>query len=384
MEVARGGVNATTATPETSTADGILKPLIIDDNLVGTLLAVIGNIIISISLNVQKCAHSRVSALDCERRRPYERSKLWWTGLLLMLLGELGNFAAYGFAPVSLIAPLGAITVIASGIIAVFFLKEACRASDLLGAALGLAGTYLLVTFAPSDQQQLTGDNVVQYTISWAFLLYLLLEIVLFSVLLYFHLKLGITDIVVCLLLAALMGSITVISVKAVSGMVTLSARGSMQLDHPIFYVMFVVMVATAVAQVSFLREAMCHHDSIHVVPINYVFFTTSAIIAGAIYYQEFYGTTVLNVTMFLFGCLLSFMGVFLITRNRPKPAAPTPFVNMDMFRDLGKVMSEKEPVQPELGGTALYGALSATQQPPPAAPVQFPLGDGDLRDPSH
>ncbi|XP_032808827.2 NIPA-like protein 3 isoform X1 [Petromyzon marinus] len=383
MEDARGAINATTVTPEASTVDGILKPLIIDDNLVGTLLAVIGNIIISISLNVQKCAHSRVSALDGERQRPYLHSKLWWTGLLLMLLGELGNFAAYGFAPVSLIAPLGAITVIASGIIAVFFLKEACRASDLLGAALGLAGTYLLVTFAPSDQQQLTGDNVVQYTISWAFLLYLLLEIVLFSTLLYFNLKLGITDIVVCLLLAALMGSITVISVKAVSGMVTLSARGNMQLDHPIFYVMFVVMVATAVAQVSFLREAMCHHDSIHVVPINHVFFTTSAIIAGAIYYQEFYGTTVLNVTMFLFGCLLSFMGVFLITRNRPKPAAPTPFVNMDMFKDLRKVMSEKEPVQPELGGSALYGALSATQQPPPA-PVQFPLGDGDLRDPSH
>ncbi|XP_032808828.2 NIPA-like protein 3 isoform X2 [Petromyzon marinus] len=363
MEDARGAINATTVTPEASTVDGILKPLIIDDNLVGTLLAVIGNIIISISLNVQKCAHSRVSALDGERQRPYLHSKLWWTGLLLMLLGELGNFAAYGFAPVSLIAPLGAITVI--------------------GAALGLAGTYLLVTFAPSDQQQLTGDNVVQYTISWAFLLYLLLEIVLFSTLLYFNLKLGITDIVVCLLLAALMGSITVISVKAVSGMVTLSARGNMQLDHPIFYVMFVVMVATAVAQVSFLREAMCHHDSIHVVPINHVFFTTSAIIAGAIYYQEFYGTTVLNVTMFLFGCLLSFMGVFLITRNRPKPAAPTPFVNMDMFKDLRKVMSEKEPVQPELGGSALYGALSATQQPPPA-PVQFPLGDGDLRDPSH
>lgn len=32
--------------------------------------------------------------------------------MLLMGVGELGNFAAYGFAPASLIAPLGCVSVI--------------------------------------------------------------------------------------------------------------------------------------------------------------------------------------------------------------------------------------------------------------------------------
>uniref|UniRef100_S4RM70 NIPA like domain containing 2 n=1 Tax=Petromyzon marinus TaxID=7757 RepID=S4RM70_PETMA len=337
------------------------------DNLVGTLLAVIGNIIISISLNVQKCAHSRVSALDGERQRPYLHSKLWWTGLLLMLLGELGNFAAYGFAPVSLIAPLGAITVIASGIIAVFFLKEACRASDLLDLVFAISFVFffsfvlfLVCSTSSIRYHSVHGHNYLMRVATCRVTIRMMTVVVLapFFYALQYSANGNNSSVTLLLVTLGSAGSITVISVKAVSGMVTLSARGNMQLDHPIFYVMFVVMVATAVAQVSFLREAMCHHDSIHVVPINHVFFTTSAIIAGAIYYQEFYGTTVLNVTMFLFGCLLSFMGVFLITRNRPKPAAPTPFVNMDMFKDLRKVMSEKEPVQPELGGSALYGAL--------------------------
>lgn len=37
---------------------------------------------------------------------------MWWCGVVLMGIGELGNFAAYGFAPASLIAPLGCVSVI--------------------------------------------------------------------------------------------------------------------------------------------------------------------------------------------------------------------------------------------------------------------------------
>ena len=33
-------------------------------------------------------------------------------GIFLMILGEVGNFSAYGFAPASLVAPLGTTTVI--------------------------------------------------------------------------------------------------------------------------------------------------------------------------------------------------------------------------------------------------------------------------------
>lgn len=40
---------------------------------------------------------------------------MWWCGVILMGFGELGNFAAYGFAPASLIAPLGCVSVIGKG-----------------------------------------------------------------------------------------------------------------------------------------------------------------------------------------------------------------------------------------------------------------------------
>lgn len=42
----------------------------------------------------------------------YLKSKLWWIGLALMSIGECGNFLSYGFAPASVVAPLG--TVVSS------------------------------------------------------------------------------------------------------------------------------------------------------------------------------------------------------------------------------------------------------------------------------
>lgn len=42
-------------------------------------------------------------------KQTYLGSKLWWAGLLLMAIGEAGNFLSYGFAPASVVAPLGTV-----------------------------------------------------------------------------------------------------------------------------------------------------------------------------------------------------------------------------------------------------------------------------------
>ncbi|KAJ0065879.1 hypothetical protein NL108_000113, partial [Boleophthalmus pectinirostris] len=251
--------------------------------------------------------------------KPYYTSALWWMGVILMGVGELGNFAAYGFAPASLIAPLGCVSVLASAVISVVFLKETIRASDILGGTLAITGTYLLVTFAPHNISLVTAQMVHYYFISWYFLVYIVIEILLFALLLFLYKIKKIKHIVIVMLLVALLASVTVISVKAVSGMLTETIKGSLQLVYPIFYVMFVVMVASCAFQIKFLNQAMKMFDATEVVPINYVFFTTSAIVAGIVFYQEFEDLAMINILMFVFGCLLSFVGVYLIARNRPK-----------------------------------------------------------------
>ncbi|XP_076004604.1 NIPA-like protein 2 isoform X2 [Genypterus blacodes] len=320
--------------------------------LLGIIVSICGNVLISISLNIQKYAHVRQSQCGS---KPYYTSVLWWSGVVLMGVGELGNFAAYGFAPASLIAPLGSVSVIASAVISVVFLKETVRASDIVGGTLAVTGTYLLVTFAPHTSTHITAHLVQYYVISWPFLLYLFIEVALFCTLLYLYKRRNVKNIIIVMLLVALLASLTVISVKAVSGMITESIKGHLQLTYPIFYVMLVIMIASCAFQIKFLNQAMKMFDATEVVPINFVFFTASAIIAGIVFYQEFEGLALLNIFMFLFGCLLSFLGVFLIARNRPKiKQQDRTFIAMDKIP--GRQHTDR--VQP--GAKTTYGSLAA------------------------
>ncbi|XP_049902602.1 NIPA-like protein 2 isoform X2 [Epinephelus moara] len=301
--------------------------------LLGIIISICGNVLISISLNIQKYAHVRQSQRGS---KPYYTSAMWWCGVVLMGIGELGNFAAYGFAPASLIAPLGCVSVI--------------------GGTLAITGTYVLVTFAPHTSTHITAHLVQYYAVSWHFLLYLFIEVIVFCILLYVYKRKKVKHIVIVMLLVALLASLTVISVKAVSGMITESIKGQLQLIYPIFYVMLVVMVASCAFQIKFLNQAMKMFDATEVVPINFVFFTASAIVAGIVFYQEFEGLALLNIFMFLFGCLLSFLGVFLIARNRPKiKQQDRNFIAMDKIP--GRRHTDK--VQPE-AKTLTYGSLAA------------------------
>ncbi|XP_077349212.1 NIPA-like protein 2 isoform X1 [Lithobates pipiens] len=296
------------------------------NEILGIILSIVGSFLISISLNLQKYTHVRLARQ--ENPIPYYRSKLWWCGMLLMGIGELGNFAAYGFAPATLIAPLGCVAVIGSAAISVVFLKESLRASDVIGGALAVTGTYLLVTFSPNVSQDITALKVQRYIMSWQFLIYLILEVIVFCILLYVYKRKGVNHIVVLLLLVALLASVAVISVKAVAGMLAVTLKGEMQLTYAIFYVMAVLMIVSCVFQVKFLNQAMQLYNATEVVPINFVFFTTSAILAGIIFYQEFQDAAILNIFMFIFGCFLSFFGVFLIARNQKKHSFQEPYIN--------------------------------------------------------
>ncbi|KAM9736672.1 NIPA-like protein 3 isoform 2-T2 [Dama dama] len=331
--------------PPTSSANPVREASFsYKENLIGALLAIFGHLVVSIALNLQKYCHIRLAG--SKDPRAYFKTKTWWLGLFLMLLGELGVFASYAFAPLSLIVPLSAVSVIGRYIL------------SFVGCGLAIVGTYLLVTFAPNSHEKMTGDNIIRHLVSWPFLLYMLVEIILFCLLLYFYKERNANNIVVILLLVALLGSMTVVTVKAVAGMLVLSIQGNLQLDYPIFYVMVVCMVATAVYQAAFLGQASQMYDSSLIASVGYILSTTVAITAGAVFYLDFLGQDVLHVCMFALGCLIAFLGVFLITRNRKKAIPFEPYISMDAMPGMQNMHDKGMTVQPDLKASFSYGAL--------------------------
>uniref|UniRef100_A0A7M5TTJ0 Uncharacterized protein n=1 Tax=Clytia hemisphaerica TaxID=252671 RepID=A0A7M5TTJ0_9CNID len=299
--------------------------------LIGVVLAIIGNLLISVSMNVQKYSHTMLK----ESNKSYVKSPTWWCGIILMVIGEVGNFTAYAFAPASLVAPLGTTTVIANAVIAVVFLKETVRYQDFLGITLAIVGAFLLINFSKKNETILNAEEIMEYAKHLPFILYLVLEISVFILLVYFHHKFNAGRVVTVLLQVAILGSFTVISAKAVSSMLSSSFQGDNQFKYPIFYLMLLIMVVTALLFSRFLNQAMASHDTTVVVPTNFVFFTMSAILSGIVFYREFYGLEFLEIFMFLFGAVLSFIGVYFITGDREKDEeGPAPEERQELLND--------------------------------------------------
>ncbi|XP_053395258.1 NIPA-like protein 2 isoform X2 [Mercenaria mercenaria] len=286
------------------------------DLVVGCLLAICGNLLISISLNMQKYTHMKNEEREVQIH--YTRNPLWWVGVSLMIIGEIGNFSAYGYAPASLVAPLGTTTVVANMFLAAIFLKEKIGIENLCGSALAVIGAILVVAFAPKKEKVLTGDMLNVYLTDTSFIVYICIELAILVGLFLLLYVYKVKRVVVYLSIVSVIASFSVISAKAVSSLIYLTFAGDNQLQYFTFYLMTIVMFSTAILQVKYLNMAMQKFESTIVVPTNFVFFTISAIIAGIVFYKEFWGMSPLDIIMFLFGCVMSFVGVYFIVVGRP------------------------------------------------------------------
>jgi hypothetical protein len=131
---------------------------------IGVVLALSGNVLISVSLNTQKYAHNQ-NEMRGAAKLSYLKLKLWWIGLALMAVGETGNFLAYAYAPATVVAPLGAVSVVSNCFLASWFLKEHIGMRNIIGVCLAIVGSVIIVLYAPSSDRQLTMDVLVQYKV---------------------------------------------------------------------------------------------------------------------------------------------------------------------------------------------------------------------------
>ena len=108
-----------------------------------------------------------------KRNKNYLQSPYWWTGIVLMVIGEAGNFLAYGFAPASIVSPLGVVGLISNCIIAPFLFKEPFRRRDFFGVVIAVAGAVTVVLSASSNNPKLGPDEIWHLITRWEFETYL-------------------------------------------------------------------------------------------------------------------------------------------------------------------------------------------------------------------
>ncbi|KAG5988065.1 hypothetical protein E4U43_004844 [Claviceps pusilla] len=245
----------------------------------------------------------------------YLKSPYWWLGQVLISLGEMGNFLAYGFAPASIVSPLGVVALISNCIIAPVMFHERFRARDFWGVAIAVAGVVTVVFSAKQEETKLEPHDVWDAITTMAFEIYLGVTVFLIIVLMWASGRYGRRTILIDLGLVGLFGGYTALATKGVSSM--LSSTLWRAFTTPVTYILIFILLITAVMQIRYVNKALQRFDSTQVIPIQFVLFTLCVILGSAVLYRDFEKTTPTQAAYFVGGCLLTFFGVFLITSGR-------------------------------------------------------------------
>ncbi|KAK7524326.1 magnesium transporter NIPA-domain-containing protein [Phyllosticta citriasiana] len=251
-----------------------------------------------------------------KKKASYLSSPYWWLGIVLMTVGEAGNFLAYGFAPASIVSPLGVVALISNCIIAPFMLKEPFRMRDLAGVLIAIGGVVTVVLSANDNNPKLGPDEIWQLIKTWEFETYLGITIFLIISLMFASKKYGRKSIFIDLGLVGLFGAYTALSTKGVASMLSYTLFRA--LTFPMTYVMVIILATTAIMQIKYLNQALQRFDATQVIPTQFVLFTLSVILGSAVLYRDFERTTGSDAGKFIGGCALTFLGVWIITTGRP------------------------------------------------------------------
>jgi hypothetical protein len=140
------------------------------------------------------------------KQTSYLKSPYWWFGIILMTVGEAGNFLAYGFAPASIVSPLGVVALISNCIIAPFMLKEPFRKRDALGVVIAVGGAVTVVLSANDNNPKLGPGEIWDLIRRWEFETYLGITVGVIAVLMVASNRYGQKNILIDLGLVGLFG----------------------------------------------------------------------------------------------------------------------------------------------------------------------------------
>ncbi|KZV48458.1 hypothetical protein F511_18264 [Dorcoceras hygrometricum] len=244
--------------------------------------------------------------------------------MLTMLVGEGANFAAYAYAPATLVTPLGALSIIFSAVLAHFILDESLHMFGVVGCVLCLVGSVTIVLHAPLEKDFESVMQVWHLATEPGFIIYTVVVLVLVLFLIFWCVpRYGQTHMVVYIGICSLMGSLTVMGVKAVGLALKLSFSGSNQFIYVVTWFFTILVIVFCVMQLIYLNKALDTFNTAVVSPVYYVMFTTLTIVASIIMFKEWDSQNASQIMTELCGFVTILCGTLLLHKTKDMGGSP-------------------------------------------------------------
>ncbi|XP_036890069.1 magnesium transporter NIPA3 [Sturnira hondurensis] len=285
---------------------------------VGLVLAVSSSIFIGSSFILKKKGLLQLANKGVTRAgqggHSYLKEWLWWAGLLSMGAGEAANFAAYAFAPATLVTPLGALSVLISAILSSYFLNEHLNIHGKIGCILSMLGSTVMVIHAPQEEEVASLHEMEMKLRDPGFISFaVIITVIALVLILIVAPKKGQTNILVYISICSLIGAFSVSSVKGLGIAIKELLEWKPVYKHPLVFVLLAVLILSVTTQINYLNKALDTFNASLVTPIYYVFFTSMVVTCSAILFQEWYGMKAGDIIGTLSGFFTIINGIFLL-----------------------------------------------------------------------
>jgi drug/metabolite transporter (DMT)-like permease len=246
----------TTNGTSTSSADTATRPPIY--KAIGISLAIASGLFIGVSFVLKKMgllkANEKYEEVAGEGYG-YLKNAFWWTGMTLMIIGEICNFVAYAFVDAILVTPLGALSVVITTILSAIFLKERLSMVGKVGCFLCIIGSVVIVMNAPAESSAANIQEMQHFVIAPGFLAYAVVIIVsCIFIAFWAGPRYGKKSMLVYLTICSLIGGLSVVATQGLGAAIVAQIGGTPQFNQWFLYVLLVFVVTTLVTEIIFLN----------------------------------------------------------------------------------------------------------------------------------
>ncbi|KAL1855472.1 hypothetical protein Plec18170_004192 [Paecilomyces lecythidis] len=338
---------------------------------IGISLAVASGLFIGVSFVLKKTGLLKANVKYNEEAGEgygYLKNFWWWSGMILMIIGEICNFVAYAFVDAILVTPLGALSVVITTILSAIFLKERLSFVGKVGCFSCIIGSVAIAMNAPEQSSVNDIQDMQHFVIAPGFLSYAGVIIVGCAFLAFWAgPRYGKKNMFVYISICSLIGGLSVVATQGLGAAILAQIRGVPQFKQWFLYVLFVFVIATLLTEIIFLNKALNIFNAALVTPTYYVLFTSATIITSAVLFRGFKGTGVQIATVII-GFLQICSGVVLLQLSKSAKDVPDAAVfkgDLDQIREVGEQEEpELEPKADAIRGTAaILRRISTSRQ---------------------
>ncbi|CAF1070830.1 unnamed protein product [Rotaria sordida] len=306
-----------------STVTRLTIPIDSNQFTIGIVLALASSLFIGTSFILKKKGLLKLTIYNGAIRAGsggfgYLREFLWWAGLVTMGLGELCNFAAYGFAPASVVTPLGALSVLVSALMAVRFLDEKFNTLGKIGCFLTIFGSVIIIIYAPKDSEV---NSLVDFSRKIGTSEFIFFSLTtcscIFCLMIYYGPRLGSKYVHIYILICSLLGAFTITACKGLSIGLKEIFNHKYTYSKWLTFLCAIVIIICVLVQMIYLNRALDLFSTPIVTTIYYVLFTTCVLITSGILFHEWQKLTFIDIMACIMGFLITTCGLTLINNMK-------------------------------------------------------------------